>query len=86
MASEIIRSRLLRRFRKRWFETVDIYEFYEVRGLNQEDYDCLLLNFPSYSYRYTIPYLVINQIPDSGELNQFFNQVVMGRLSAASDS
>ena len=77
VASEIIRNRLFRRFRDRWFETVDIYEFYEVRGLNQEDYDCLLLNFPSYSYRYTIPYLVINQIPDSGELNQFFNQVVM---------
>ena len=77
VASEIIRSRLLRRFRKRWFETVDIYEFYEVRGLDQSQYDCLLLNFPSYSYRYTIPYMVINQIPEAREFNQFFNTVIM---------
>lgn len=78
MASEIIRNRLLKRFQPKWFESIDIVEFYEVRGLCQDDYDYLLLNFPSYAYRYAIPFMCINQIPDYRELNEVFNTVIMG--------
>ncbi len=77
MASEIIRQQILRRYHHDYFESIDIYEFYEVRGLDQSRYDYLLLNYPTYSYHYTIPFMFINQIPDVHEYNNFFNTAVM---------
>ena len=76
-ASQIIRHKLLRRFSPVWFAALEIYDFYEVRKLDPKAYDYVLLNFPSYSYHYEIPFIQIDQIPTSQQMDKIYHDILL---------
>ncbi|MEG0239100.1 BglG family transcription antiterminator [Anaerorhabdus sp.] len=75
-ASYYLRDIIKGRF-KRYFEKLDVYEFYDMRRINKEEYDYVILSLPYFTYKYDWPCLVINDIPTQQQLNDIYNQVVL---------
>ncbi len=76
-ASSVIRERLLRTFNPKHFSGIDIAEFYEVRGLNQAEYDAMILNLPEYTYRYDMPYIPVANTLNNQEIKQIYEKVML---------
>lgn len=74
----IIRDQLLKRFGEESFERLDAANGYEIRGLDQSRYDYMILNFAPYYYRYDLPVIYVDSIPDSRQMNQIYRQVILG--------
>lgn len=77
-ACEIIKDKMLSKFGKEAFESIDIIGFYEVRRLNQQDYDYMILNFGPFYYRYDLPMIYVDSIPNEKQMNQIYSQVILG--------
>jgi len=75
-SSEIIKDKILRYFDSKYFDSIDIYQLYEVRGLNQDDYHHLLLSYETYTYRYTIPFTLIEPIMNKQHYDEIWNTVI----------
>lgn len=52
-------------------------ELYEVRGLNQHEYDCVIMNDPEFSYYYDIPYILIDTVTRPYQFNRLFDEVLV---------
>lgn len=77
LGGELIKKQLVDAFPMRYFESIEIYPFYEVRKLDPKNYDYLILNFGSYSYRYQIPFIAVYQLLTKEQLEKIFYQVIM---------
>ncbi|MCI5772948.1 MAG: HTH domain-containing protein [Erysipelotrichaceae bacterium] len=75
-SAEMVRKIINLRY-KGCFSRLDVYELYEMRGLNQDDYDYTILNVPSFSYKYDWPYLMVDQMPTQHQLNQVYNEIIL---------
>lgn len=74
----IIRDQMIRRFGTEVFERLDTINSYEIRRINQKDYDYLILNFAPHYYRYDLPVIYVDSIPNEQQLNQIYYQVILG--------
>ena len=74
----IIRDRMIRKFGQESFGKLEIINSYEIRRLNQADYDYMILNFAPYYYRFDLPVIYVDSIPDERQLNQIYHQVMLG--------
>lgn len=74
----IIRDKLIKKFGVEAFAKLDTINAYEVRRLKQEDYDYMILNFAPYYYRYDLPVIYVDSIPDERQMNQIYHQVILG--------
>ena len=75
--ARIIRNKILKRFNNRWFDKIDICEFYEGRRYKKADYDYVVLNYGQYSYYYDWPYVLMSQIPSEDEMTNLYNNVIL---------
>lgn len=75
MLSQIINTRF-----GSYFESLDCFELYELRELKREDYDCVILTMPSFSYKYDWPFIIMNSLPTQEQLNELFNQFVLNNV------
>lgn len=73
----IIRDRMVKRFGVNVFERLDFINAYEIRRINQEDYDYLILNFAPYYYRYDLPVIYVDSIPSERQMDQIYYQVIL---------
>ena len=77
--SESIKKQIVKRFGNKYFEAIEVYPFYEVRKLNMDNYDYILLNYSSYSYKYSLPFFTVNQIiTEKQYMNIFYRIIVPG--------
>ncbi len=60
-AADAMRIRVLKIWGEAPFETIDIYELYELRGIEQARYDVVVLDYPEFSYRYDWPHVSLRQ-------------------------
>lgn len=74
----IIRDKMIKHFGIEAFERLEIINSYEIRRLNQADYDYMILNFAPYYYRYQLPVIYVDSIPDEKQMNQIYHQVILG--------
>lgn len=75
--ARILRDKILRRYNPKWFEKLEIYEFYEVRKLNMEDYDYVIMDYDEYAYHYSLPFFQMSQIPTEKQMTEFYNRVIL---------
>ena len=75
-SAEMVRKIIQKRY-PNCFAYLDIYELYEMRGLDKDAYDYTILNLPVFSYKYEWPYLLIDAIPTQHQLNQVFNEIIL---------
>lgn len=59
------------------FETIDPYELYEMRLFKKEDYDCAILSFPYFAYKYDWDYLMVDMIPTEKQMNDIYNNLIL---------
>lgn len=67
-ASLAIKQHLLKTFSSHLFANILIAELYEIRHLNLEDYDFVILGFAQYTYRYSLPFISISQLLSAEDL------------------
>ncbi|MCI5774107.1 MAG: helix-turn-helix domain-containing protein [Erysipelotrichaceae bacterium] len=73
----ITRDKLLSTFGADKFNRIDIMEFYEVRGKNQKNYDCVLLNSDPFYYKnYQVPAIICNTILTRDQLREINTKVI----------
>ena len=58
-------------------ESNDAVELYEIRGLNQSNYDYVVMNEPDFSYFYSIPYFKMDTITQPNSLSKFYDEVLI---------
>lgn len=75
-SAEMVKKIIQKRY-PNCFADLDIYELYEMRGLDKDAYDYTILNLPVFSYKYEWPYLLIDAIPTQHQLNQVFNEIIL---------
>lgn len=64
-------------FGKDSFDKIKMLEFYEIRGVNQNEYDCCLLNSDIYYYRnYDVPAVICNTIPTLEQREEIRTKVI----------
>lgn len=76
-SAKMLKHKIINFFDKKYFEFIEIYNFYEIRALEHTYYDYLILNYPAYSYSYEIPYICINQIPDKEEMASIYSNAIL---------
>lgn len=76
--AQIMRDKILKRYNRKWFEKLDVYEYYEVRNYENAGYDHVVCNFDKYSYNYSIPYLWMEQVPTCEQMNSIYNEIILG--------
>lgn len=74
----IIRDKMVKKFGVEAFAKLEVVNSYEIRRLDQKDYDYMILNFAPYYYRYDLPVIYVDCIPDEKQMNQIYHQVVLG--------
>ena len=52
-------------------------ELYEIRGMNQSDYDWVILDIPKFSYFYDIPTFAIVHVIPKETITAFYKQVIV---------
>lgn len=82
-AAKSIRDEILNRLHHRFFEKIDLFELYEMRGIPTEDYDVAIVCFPYFSYKYDWPYLLMDLIPTRKQMNDIFNIAVLNGVQLA---
>lgn len=76
--AQIIKDKILKLYPISLFKQLDVFEFYEVRALENAGYDYVICNFGAYSYHYKIPFFQIEQIPTVLQMNQLYDQIILG--------
>ena len=61
-----------------YFEKIDVFELYEMRQFNLEEYDWVILSSTHFGYRYDWPYVLVNMIPTQEQMNILYNEIVLG--------
>lgn len=58
-------------------ESNDAVELYEIRGMDQSKYDCVIMNEPDFSYFYSIPYFKMDIVTKPYSLSKFYDEVLI---------
>lgn len=74
--NEVIKMRVLNRY-ERLIESCTFVELYEIRGLNQQDYDAVLIDANNVIYNYDLPYCAIHILPNKTEMNSLYNNILI---------
>lgn len=77
-ACDVIVDRLNAYFGPDAFESLTPVGFYEVRGLNQSDYDYMILNYRGFTYRYALPFISVDCIPTNNQMEEIHEKVIRG--------
>ena len=77
-ACQIVINKMTERFGKDRFESIEPIGFYEVRRLNQDDYDWMVVNYNNYYYHYSIPYIYVDAIPTPNQIENIHEMIVLG--------
>ena len=73
----VTKDKLISTFGADKFNRIDLMEFYEVRGKDQTNYDCVLLNSDPFYYKnYHIPAIISNTILTSEQLQEINTKVI----------
>lgn len=67
-ASMAIKNQIQRLFPASAIETILIAELFEVRHLDLENYDFMILGFAQYTYSYSLPFVQISQVLSSEDI------------------
>lgn len=76
-SAHVIAEAIRRRLGEWWINKIEISELYEARKYPAGDYDCLIGSFRPYAYRYSWPYIEVNQIPTPEDYSRIREQVVL---------
>lgn len=71
--NEIIKKRIESRYRH-LVESFTIVELYEIRGMNQEEYDVVLTDTSEIAYHYDLPCCVVHTLSSEREMDLLFNR------------
>ena len=71
--NEILQKRIVSRY-ERLVDSFTIAELYEIRGMNQEEYDAVLTDTSEIAYHYDLPCCVIRTISSEKEMDLLFNR------------
>lgn len=73
----VAKDKLISTFGADKFNRIDLLEFYEVRGKDQTNYDCVLLNSEPFYYKnYQVPAIISNTILTSEQLHEINVKVI----------
>jgi len=76
-SSEIIKNRIIKKYGSVWFSKISCLNSYEVRSIKQDDYDYLISNFESYYYNFELPFVYVDSIPSSSQLNMIYEKIIL---------
>lgn len=71
--NEIVQKRIVSRY-EHLVESFTIAELYEIRGMNQEEYDAVLTDTSEIAYHYDLPCCVIHTLSSEKEMDLLFNR------------
>lgn len=72
----IIEQKLMSRFQK-FIDSCTCVELYEVRGMEQKDYDAIIMNTMDFSYNYDLPHGTVHTIVREHELDRIYNTLLI---------
>lgn len=75
-ACQIIVDRLINEFGLNRFDCIEPIGFYEVRKLDQNDYDWMIVNYDHYYYHYSLPYIYVDTIPTTKQIDDIRELVI----------
>jgi len=75
-SSEELIERINHRFES-MIESNEAVELYEIRGMDQSKYDCVIMNEPDFSYFYSIPYFKMDIVTQPNSLSRFYDEVLI---------
>lgn len=78
--AEMIKSVILTAFANGEFSRIDAFELYEMRKLQHDDYDFVILNIPDYVYKYDWPHTPISMRPSHEELLTIYYRFIVNGL------
>ncbi|RFZ78830.1 HTH domain-containing protein [Lacrimispora amygdalina] len=71
--NEIVQKRIISRY-EHLVESFTIAGLYEIRGMNQEEYDAVLTDTSEIAYHYDLPCCVIHTLSSEKEMDLLFNR------------
>ena len=74
--NEINKMRLLSRYGQ-FIESFTFAELYEIRGMNETEYDAILLDMTNAAYNYDLPCSPLHVIPMQKEMDGVFNKILL---------
>ncbi len=74
--NEINKMRLSSRYGQ-FIESFTFAELYEIRGMNEKEYDAILLDMTNAAYNYDLPYSPLHVIPMQKEMDGVFNKILL---------
>ena len=74
--NEIMEERIMYRY-SRLIESCTYVELYEIRGLNQEEYDGVLTDTTEMAYNYDLPYCTIHTLTNEREMDSLYNRILI---------
>lgn len=74
--NEIMEARIMYRY-SNLIETCTYVELYEIRGLNQEEYDGVLTDTTELAYNYDLPYCTIHTLTNEREMENLYNKILI---------
>jgi len=75
-AAASIRDDILRRFDNA-FACLNVHELYELRTMDKERYDYVIINMKELMYKYDWPYFVVSVQPTLSQMNGVYNEVIL---------
>lgn len=76
LAARTLKDRIDGRF-GRLIEENRIVELYEIRGLDQSQYDAVIMDTPEFSYNYELPYVIVNMITRRRQFDHLHNEILI---------
>ncbi|AWV25837.1 hypothetical protein CD187_06145 [Citrobacter youngae] len=76
-SSEIIKEKIIKKYGEMWFSDVLCLNSYEVRSIQQDDYDYLISNFESYYYNFDLPFVYVDSIPSTPQLTMIYEKIIL---------
>lgn len=77
-ACDVIVDKLNEDFGADAFASLTPIGFYEVRGLNQNDYDYMILSYRGFTYRYDLPFISVDCIPTNIQMEEIYEKAILG--------
>lgn len=76
LAGDSMRTKILRRYGA-FIEKIDIFELYELRGIELSDYDWIISVLPLSVFDVDIPILQVNYFLSERNMNRIYNEIIM---------
>ncbi|MCH1942650.1 BglG family transcription antiterminator [Holdemania massiliensis] len=76
-STAVLRRKLLHKFGPDAFARMDCAEFYEVRQIDQSQYDAVILNNSVLRFPYPIPHVCVDLTPSEKQLDQIESEIIL---------